>query len=177
MVQFYLDNARIPEFVTHLMQQKAVYAPHRKGRRSFAFEKVVDPAAVVLDYPRTMHSVKKYFLPPHEVLLEFDLQANEASSPDLPVNDAVFLGVHSYDVAAVGRLDYNFTVGHPERNYLTRRQGAVFIGVSFEPDKHHFSGSVGVQPDDPSGCDIFLTRLFEGKHPWSDERQGEEAED
>ena len=162
MVQFFLESGRISEFVAHLMKQRPVFAPHRKGQKSFSFELTENPNDVVLDYRRTMHSVKKFFLPPREELLTFDLTKNDFERIDIPINDAIFLGVHSYDLAAVGRLDYNFTVGSPERNYLTRRQGAIFIGVSFEPDKFHFSGSVGIRPEDSSGCDIFLTKLFDG---------------
>jgi formate hydrogenlyase subunit 6/NADH:ubiquinone oxidoreductase subunit I len=162
MVNFFLEAERVPAFVTHLMDKKPVYAPHRKGRSSFAFEKVADPAAVVLDYPRTMHSVKKFFLPPREELLAFDLEQNSCELPELPTEGAIYFGVHSYDMAAVGRLDYNFTVGQPEKNYLARREDAVFVGVSFEPDRFHFSGSVGIRPEDNAGCDIFLTRCLDG---------------
>jgi ferredoxin len=144
------------------MRQKPVFAPHRRGRHSFSFERVTDPAAVVLDYPRTMHSVKKYFLTPTEELLSYDLTTNTSRSPKIEPTDAIFLGVHSYDLAAVGRLDYNFSVGQPERNYLTRRQGSLFIGVSFEPDRYHFSGSVGIRSEDGAGCDIFLIRQSDG---------------
>ncbi len=162
MVQFYLEAENVPAFVSHLMARKKVIAPHAKGRKSFSFEPVVDPARVVLDNPRTMQSIRKFFLPPREELLTFDLKQNNYEMTPVQPCDAIFLGVHAYDVAAVGRLDYNFSVGSPERNYLTRRQGAIFIGVSFEPDDFHFSGSVGIRPEDPTGCDIFLTRLFDG---------------
>ena len=162
MVNFFLEGERVPAFVSHLTGQRTVYAPHRKGRVSFSFEKVDDPDAVVLDYPRTMHSVKKFFLPPREELLVFDLEKNTCESPELPTHEPIFLGVHSYDIAAVGRLDYNFTVGQPEKNYLARREGAVFIGVGFEPDSFHFAGSVGIRPDDNTGSDIFLTKCLDG---------------
>jgi len=162
MVNFFLDGERLPEFVAHLMDRKPVYAPHAKGKKSFAFELVSDPSAVVLDYPRTMHSVKKFFLPPREKLLGYDLKNNTCEPADIPATEAVFLGVHSYDLTAVGRLDYNFTVGSPEKNYLTRREGALFIGVSYEPDQYHFAGSVGIRPEDNAGCDIFLTKLLDG---------------
>lgn len=162
MVNFFLDGERVPAFVAHLMDRQPVYAPHRKGEKSFAFDKVSDPADVVLDYPRTMHSVKKFFLPPREDLLGFNLEDNTCEPAEIPTTEAVFLGVHSYDLAAVGRLDYNFTVGSPEKNYLHRREGALFIGVSYEPDEFHFAGSVGIRPEDNAGCDVFLTKLLDG---------------
>lgn len=162
MVQYFLERERIPEFVSHLLSRKPVYAPHAKGQKSFAFEKVEDATDVVLDYPRTMHSVKKFFLPPREELLSFDLTENSFTAQEPEPLDAIFFGVHSYDLAAIHRLDYNFSQGNPERNYLTRRQAALFVGVSFEPDKYHFSGSVGIDPFATEGFDVFLTKLLNG---------------
>ncbi len=162
MVQFFLESDRIADFVAHLQGRKPVYAPHRKGEKSFAFDLVVDPEKVVLDYSRTLHSIKKFFLPPREKLLAFDLTENSFAAPEPEPMNAVFLGVHSYDLAAVHRLDHNFSQGHPEKNYLTRRQGCLFVGVSYEPDEFHFSGSVGIDPYDMQGFDIFLTKLLDG---------------
>ena len=162
MAQHFLEQARVTGFVAHLASRHTVYAPHRRGSRSFAFERVAEPGDVVLEYPRTLGSVKKFFLPPRETLLDFDLRENTAAVPPAEPVDAVFLGVHSYDLAAVRRLDHNFLQGNPERNYLARRQGARFIGVSYVPDKFHFAGSVGSDPYDQTGCDLFLTRHPDG---------------
>ncbi len=162
MVQFYLESERVPAFVTHLMAQKTVIAPHAKGRRSTTFEIVTDPEKVVLDYARSMQSIRKFFLPPREELLTFDMVENSCDVPDVQPVDAIFFGVHSYDVAAVARLDHVFSEGNPERNYLTRRQGTLFVGVSFTPDGEHFSGSVGIRPEESAGCDLFLVKLFDG---------------
>lgn len=162
MVQFFLGDSKVSSFVEHLQLRMTVYAPHRKGRSSYAFAKVESAGDVVLNYPRTIHSVKKYFLPPREKLLSFNIHENSFDVPEaLPAN-AIFLGVHSYDMQAVRRLDHNFSEGNPERNYLARRQGAIFIGVSFKPDKYHFSASVGIGPFDMSGFDLFLSRIEEG---------------
>lgn len=162
MVQFFLERDRLAEFVSHLMSRKTVYAPHLRGQKSFAFEKVSNADNVVLDYSRTMHSVKKFFMPPREELLSFNLTDNSFTASEVQPLDSIFFGVHSYDLAAVHRLDYNFSQGQPERNYLTRRQGALFVGVSYEPDKYHFSGSVGIDPFDSTGFDVFMTKLLDG---------------
>ena len=162
MVPYLLVRARVADFVAHLQTHKTVYAPHRKGEASFAFAPVEDPGEVVLDYNRTLHSVKKYFLPPTETLLSFDLRTSEFAESEIKPCDAVFLGVHSYDLRAVHKLDHNFRQENPERNYLRRREQAVFVGVSFEPDAFHFSGSVGVGSRDSSGFDIFLTKVDAG---------------
>ncbi|MBU0741319.1 4Fe-4S dicluster domain-containing protein [bacterium] len=157
-----LDDARIIDFVAHLQARKKVYAPHAKGRASYVFAPVEQPQDVVLDYPRTLHSVKKYFMPPREALLDFNLIENTFTPPALEPVNAVFLGVHAYDMHAVLKADYNFSRGHPEKNYLARRQEAVFVGVTFTPDLYHFSGSVGIGPDDTTGFDVFLHRVEGG---------------
>ncbi len=156
MARFYLEKGKVAAFIAHLQSQKPVYAPHRKGRNAFAFAPVERPQDVVLDYPRTVSSIKKYFMPAREELLSFNLVENTCAQPAVAPLDAVFLGVHSYDVQAVLKLDHNFVTGNPERNYLTRRQGALFVGVGFTPDRFHFSGSVGIPAGDTSGCDLFL---------------------
>ncbi len=158
----FLASDRIEAFVAHLMRKKTVYAPQRSGKHSVALGKVADPAAVILDYARTMQSVKKFFLPPRDELLTFDLTNHSYEAAEVKPLDAVFLGIHSYDRAAIDRLDYNFSQGHAEKNYLTRRQGVIWVGVSFEPDEFHFSGSVGIRPQDTAGFDVFLTRTRDG---------------
>ncbi len=162
MDQKFLASDRVEDFVSHLMQQKKVIAPHRSGKHSVALGKVTDPAGVVLDYARTMQSVKKFFLPPRDELLTFDLTDHSFEPAAVEPLDAIFLGIHSYDRAAVDRLDYNFGQGHPEKNYLTRREGVLWVGVSFEPDEFHFSGSVGIGPQDSRGFDVFLIRTRDG---------------
>jgi len=162
MVQYLLEASQVTDFVSHLCERKTVYAPHRKGRRSFAFDEVTDPDAVVLDYDRSLHSVKKYFLPPQERLLSFNIIENDFESSETLPLEAVFLGVHSYDMQAVLKLDHNFSLGHPEKHYLVRREGAVFIGVSFEPDPWHFSGSVGIGSREMRGFDMFLDKVEAG---------------
>ncbi|MBC8455673.1 4Fe-4S dicluster domain-containing protein [bacterium] len=154
-----LGANQLGEFVNHLQNQRTVFAPHKKGQKSFSFEKVENAENVVLNYPRTLSSIKKYFLPNRETLLNFDMQNQSFDAPKIEEADAVFLGVHSYDMQAVLKLDYNFSQGNPEKNYLKRRENAIFIGVSFTPDEFHFSASVGIYPNLLTGFDLFLHQM------------------
>ena len=97
MVQFYLEDERIPAFVSHLMGQRPVVAPQKRGARSVAFAPVTDPDRVVLNYARTTQSIRKFFLPPREELLTFDLAENSYELTPVAPCDTIFLGVHSYD--------------------------------------------------------------------------------
>ncbi|RMG82596.1 MAG: hypothetical protein D6707_02635, partial [Bacteroidetes bacterium] len=125
------------KFSTFLMNKAKVIAPHKKGEKSFVFKETVNPDEIVLSYTRTLHPLKKFFLPPVETLLEFDLEKNEIKAPEIPIEDRFFLGVHSYDMKAILLLDYSFKKGNPEANYLKRRERSVFIGVSYQPDEYH----------------------------------------
>ena len=158
----YLNTENMSAFLEHLKTQKDVYAPYRKGSNSVTFEKVEDVEGVVLDYTRTLSSVKKYFLPNRELLLSFNSDDNSFVKPEINPLDAIFFGVHNYDLQALLKLDYNFINGNPEKNYLTRRAGCVFVGVSYKPDNFHFSGSVDIDQKNMSGFDIFLTKCDEG---------------
>ncbi len=162
MKGYLLSAENITPFVAHLMTKKKVYAPHNKGDHSFSFKEVTDPDKVVLEYSRTLNSIKKFFLPMRETLLSFKRTDNSFEKPEINPADAIFFGVHNYDLAAVFKLDYNFKKGNAEKNYLTRRENSVFIGVSYEPDKFHFSESVGIAPNDTSGFDLFLHKTNTG---------------
>jgi len=162
MTFYKLGTTQIGGFVQHLQNQRTVFAPQKKGWNSFSFEEVETADAVVLDYPRTLSSVKKYFLPNRETLLDFDMKNQTFDAPTIAPTNAIFLGVHNYDMQAVLKLDYNFSQGNAETNYLKRRENAVFIGVSFTPDEFHFSQSVGVDTHSTAGFDAFLHKTDDG---------------
>ncbi len=156
MKQFHIKSGQIQQFISHLMETNTVYAPHKKGNASYTFDTVISENNVVLDYDRTLSSIKKYFLPQREVLLNYNITNGDCSTPKIEPVDAVFLGVHNYDLQAVLKLDHNFSEGNPESNYLTRRKNATFIGITYTPDKHHFAKSLGIPPHKSDGFDLFM---------------------
>ncbi|MFH1853106.1 MAG: 4Fe-4S dicluster domain-containing protein [Candidatus Neomarinimicrobiota bacterium] len=158
MKKYNLLLQNIPDFVAHLKSFGEVFAPHKKGDNSFSFDSVADPGDAVLDYNRTLQSIRKFFLPPSERLLNYSLTDNTYEKIAIDNDPRIFLGVHSYDMKAVLKLDYNFSNRTPEINYLKRRENCTFIGVSFEPDEFHFSRSVGITVEETEGFDLFLNR-------------------
>jgi sulfhydrogenase subunit beta (sulfur reductase) len=162
MNTYNLHQENVPEFIEHLRKSGTVYAPHAKGETSFVFQEVENAKDVILNYTRTLHSIKKYFLPSKEQLLQFSLRDQTFKGIELDDSSRIFVGVHSYDLQAVLKLDYNFSQGNPEQNYLKRRENCGFIGVSYEPDEFHFSQSVGIAMDEKDGFDIYLKRHSKG---------------
>jgi len=162
MKKYFFDQETSIKFLKYLVGKGKVFAPHKKGENSFAFEKVDDVKNVVFDYPRTIQPLKKYFLPPRETLLNFKLTDNTFSEPEVEEETKIFFAIHSYEMQSVLRLDHSFTKGNPESNYLDRRKNACFIGISFEPDQWHFSKSVGIEIEKVDGFCLFFEPVENG---------------
>jgi sulfhydrogenase subunit beta (sulfur reductase) len=118
---------------------------------------VVDPAAVDLEYQTTILPLKKFFLPPTDTLLRCDMATQESALPRDEHPARLFFGIHNYDLQGLKRLDYAFTSGVRDESWISRRQDCLFVGVSYTPDEHHFSDSVGIPVGLKDGFDLFLT--------------------
>ncbi len=174
MKSIHLAPENVSDLIRHLQTLGKVFAPHPKGDTSFSFETVSDPDSVVLDYNRTLQSIKKYFLPPRERLMSYSMETNQYEKEEISAEPRIFLGVHSYDMQAVLKLDFNFGQGNPELNYLKRRENCSFIGVSFTPDDYHFSQSVGIPVEDLKGFDLFFRKHESGYTVFVVTKKGEE---
>ena len=168
----HFDDGMLHKFITFLKKEADVFAPHKKGQNSFSYQKVENPEDIVLDYPRTIQPLKKYFLPPRETLLAYNLKSNEVSLPEYKPEKRIFFGVHSYEYHAVKRLDYSFSSDNSEWNYMARREDSLFIGVSFNPDEWHFSNSVGIEIDDVEGFSLFLKPNTKGYYVFIVDEKG-----
>lgn len=156
---YLFDRPAINHFITFLQTKARVVAPHKKGQASFAYEIVSNPQDVVLQYPRTIQPLKKYFLPPREDLLSFDLETNKFDHQPVEAAQCIYFGVHSYEMAGVDRLDYAFRKGNPESSYLTRRENSIFVGIVYEEDEYHLASSLGIDPRDLDGFSLFIDRM------------------
>jgi sulfhydrogenase subunit beta (sulfur reductase) len=159
---YFFDESNTLKFIDFLKTQAQVIAPHRKGENSYSYEIVDSASDVVLDYSRTIQPLKKFFLPPVETLLSFRISNNEYREEHVPAIPRIFLGIHSYEMQGIKRLDYSFINGNPESNYLNRREESIFIGVSYVPDKYHFAKSLGIDIEDTDGFCLFFEKAEGG---------------
>ena len=162
MKRYFFDQETTKKFLQYLTNKSTVIAPHRKGENSYSFEQVTDVDQVLLDYTRTIQPLKKYFLPPTETLLYFNLEDNTYNEQAIEDNDIVFFAIHAYDMQGVLRLDYSFRKGNPELNYFKRRERCKFIGISYQPDEWHFSKSVGIEIEKLDGFCLFFEPVENG---------------
>ena len=158
MLQRAIPRSRIPDAIALLQKKVQVIAPVAKGK-SFIFSRLKDPAQAVLDYTTTILPLKKFFLPPNDVILSYDLKKPSASPPENKAEPALFFGIHNYDLQGLFRLDYAFRNGVMDETYLRKREKSVFVGVSYVPDEYHFADSVGIPTTLKEGFDLFLTKF------------------
>ena len=156
--RYSFDIPTVYRFIDYLKTRAAVLAPHKKGEKSFTYQAVTKAENVALDYPRTIQPLKKFFLPPRETLLKFQLSDNSFEEVDEKIESRIYFGIHSYEMQGLKRLDYSFSFGNPESNYLRRRQDCLFIGISFTPDKYHFGPAVGIEFDELDGFCLYLKK-------------------
>jgi len=143
-----LFRQKAPLFITHLMNKAQVYGPVKGKNQMPEFARVEDSSRVVLDYTTTVLPPKRLFQPPEETIYHFSrkdwtIEPAKVSQEGLKV----LVGLHNYDAEGIACLDYQMARGPADEGWTARRRNWVFVGVSYEPDPHHFSPSVGIDPD------------------------------
>lgn len=122
------------------------FAPWRKGDE------------IAWQYDVTYNSPKRFFLPPRETLITFDVAACEAEAIHTHEPQLIF-GVHPYDLKAVNQLDQLMGEPIPDQHYMARREATVIF--TLEPcriARSAFWGSVNAGRVE-HGFDLHWTRI------------------
>lgn len=153
-----IDTADLPSLIRAFMDSYELVAPVKHGQ-GYIFDVIEDPHDVVLDYPTTTLSPKKYFLPPRETLFKFDVESNDVTDFELDVSPRVIFGVHPCDINAINRLDEVFLDSrYPDPYYKARREATLIVGVGCMPSANCFCEHMDA--DEVSyGYDLFLQNL------------------
>ncbi len=139
-----MTRAELAVFADKLIKGNTVYGVIAKDGQ-FAWDHIHDHKELVLDYPTTISSPKKYFLPPTETLLKFKLAANKPDPKAVnESHEAILFGMHPCDIYATRMLDNAFSETNNDVNYNEKRKKAVIIGASCQPDPDCFCNKMGV---------------------------------
>ncbi|HKJ66578.1 MAG TPA: 4Fe-4S dicluster domain-containing protein [bacterium] len=137
-----------------------VHIPVARGKESFVFKKMSDPADIAWEYLRTIAPPKKYILPSREALLRYDETAGyEAVEPGYDRTQILF-GLHPCDIHGLSIMDMVYDGEYNDTYYFQRRKDIAVIGLSCTPDDKCFCRSMGTDSVD-SGYDLFLSELEE----------------
>ncbi len=127
----------------------------------FDFDFVYDFKELRLDFPSTIHSLKRYVLPPKERFCTFTIQDNDWQK-DVDLNahkPIVYFGVHACDINALNKLDKVLSGSvYPDPYYAAKRKNMFVVGINCNPQPYCFCHSMGTDSA-LHGFDMFLTDL------------------
>src|SRR5512139_1519626 len=140
-----LRKENLDGLVARLAKLQPLAAPVARGSGTFAFAAVRDAREIALEYVPTILPPKKYFLPPRETLLHFDVRRGlhaETVGNDEPLT---LFAVHTCDIAGIQCLNMVFSERPRDYNYLLRKRRTTVIGLECNRycDEHASCALVG----------------------------------
>jgi sulfhydrogenase subunit beta (sulfur reductase) len=156
-----LKKTDLDRFIKGLANKMKVYAPVAKGFNNFAFEEVTEAGEIALKYIPTILPPKKYFMPPREKMLDFDIsEGKPKDAANLEAPELALFGVHTCDLAGIQCLNMVFSERPRDYNYLLRKEKILIIGLECNDycDGHASCALVGNHYPN-GGYDLFLTDL------------------
>ncbi len=152
-----IDKPYIKDLFKAFADSCEVIAPVKSGK-SYSFCPVKNFDDVCLDYTTTLTSLKKYFIPKHETLLEFD-EDNSIHNCEIHPRNRVLFGAHACDINAINNLNLVFEdVDRPDPYYKKRKSRTMIVGISCMPTETCFCHNLGVE-EAKGGYDLFLQDL------------------
>lgn len=145
------------ELVDSLILSEKVFGVQAKGEK-FDFGVLEKAENLRLDYDVTLQAPRKYFLPPEEVLMSFEVGVGNYET-HFDSETFVLVGVHPYDVAAIGQMDVVFDSDNKDNHYFERRDNATIIACDVvTASKNVFASSMGTATIE-KGFDVLLTDI------------------
>lgn len=144
------------DFVDELIRKERVFAVQAKGDR-FDYAPLESAQNMRLDYDVTLQPPKKFFLPPTEVLMTFEMGgAYQSQHED---ESFVLLGVHPYDMIAINQMDELFSQDNYDTHYMARRNNATIVACDVvTPSENVFASSMETAVV-KEGYDVLLTDI------------------
>lgn len=158
MTAYTVYMEQLPGLLETWSRDRAVYVPAKDRDGFFNFTPWKPRVEVAWDYDLAYNSIKRFFIPPKEEIVEFDMDSKTAK----PIFDApaqLLFGVHPYDLRAVNQLDQLMDAGAPDPYYIRRREATVIFAL--EPmtvADTAFWSSMGMDRVD-IGYDLYWTRI------------------
>lgn len=153
-----IDKDELPALIEAFMEDYQVIAPVKRNSQ-FVFEPIESFEDIELDYPMTLSSLKKYYLPTRETLFNYDLETGDVLTSTLEPTKRVLFGAHACDINAMNNLDMVFEdPKYPDPYYEARKANTMIVGVSCSPSDSCFCHLL--ESDEVrGGYDLFLTDI------------------
>src|SRR5659263_62595 len=155
-----LGKENFNSFISTLSKVHKLAAPIFKGYNNYAFEVVRSGEEIALKYIPTILPPKKYFMPVHETLLEYDIGKGVNVEAVTEYEEMFLFGVHTCDIAGIQCLNKVFSQHPQDHNYLIHMQKINIIGLECNEYCDEFANCHLMNTHLPDGgYDIFFTDL------------------
>ena len=150
--------------IDEFINEYEVIAPIKKND-SIAFERVNSSREITISYPgRTLLPVKKFFLPPREVLFEYEIGEGGIVIHDslerVMEEKRVIIGAKPCDISSLAILSRTFRKHFNDPYINARLSNTIIIGITCEEVADTcFCYQAGSGPLPSSNYDLLLTRL------------------
>ncbi len=145
-----------------------VVAPVEEENGVINLAPVTSAEAIAPQYGNVLLPLKRLFLPPSEVLIEYEkLEGGDVDLRPQPFSaegEVAVLGCRPCDAAALEALDEVFQWDYDDVRYRARRERVTVVSLACtEPDVHCFCTSVGGSPHGAQGSDVLVLRREDGE--------------
>ena len=157
----FITKSKFRAFVEKLAQEMEIVGVKAKSGK-YIYGIIDNVRDMILDYDVTVDAPTKFFLPPKEVLLKFQVGGGQTAKSVIDTKPRAIVGVHPYDIKAIELLDEVYIASNLDPNYSARRNNTVIIGVDcLNPSPKSFAASMGTNHVE-SGFDLLLTDVGTG---------------
>jgi len=155
-----LKKERLDDFIVRLAKTQRLMSPVSEGFNCYVFKEVTSASEIAFHYIPTILPPKKFFMPQHETLLEFDTSHGVAAEALLEYEPMILFGVHTCDLAAIQCLNMVFSVHPEDHHYLMRKNTITLIGLECNEYCDEFASCHLVNTSFPNGgYDLFFSDL------------------
>ncbi len=132
---------------------------HKDKPDKFEYATLQKAQDLRMDYDVTVLSPKKYFQPPVETIVKFEVKGSYESVHD--TEKFILIGVHPYDLVAINQMDKLFSQDNIDSHYMTRRNNATIIACDVvNASENVFASSMGTATV-KQGFDVLVTDIGE----------------
>ena len=155
-----LSKDGFDSLVTGLIGSEQDVVGIQQRGEAFSFGPLESAADLRLDYDVSLLPPKKYFQPQIETLVKYEIGGGYESVYD--DRKMILIGVHPYDLIAIGQMDRIFSEGEPDSHYLRRRANITIVAVDVaEASKNTFASEMGTAVA-KEGYDVLITDIGDG---------------
>lgn len=174
MKHYIIEKEKIRDLVGFLKHKYRVVGPKIKENQ-FIIDDIDSPDELTLLYRPSILSLKKFYLPQQENLLDFSLGETISIPSDVSMNPIAIFGAHTCDIAGITCLDNACGQEPRDKNFFKRKKNILIIGIECTKPCDDYATCVTVGTHNPKGgYDVMLTDIGSGYLVQTNSEEGED---